>query len=244
MKTHALLLSTILLLSLVLGGCGLRVTQGSGNVITEDRPVGDFSAINFTGVGEVTIIQGENESLTVETDDNLLPYIETTVANGVLTIGKGDGLRSTILRPTDSIRFVVTVEAIDDLALSGAGKAEAAELSAENFNLSNSGAGEINISQLTANTLNVSMSGAGSITIAGEVAVQNVSMSGLGEYVAGNLLSETTNISVSGAGGATVWASDELDAQINGIGKISYYGSPQIREEINGIGWMESLGDK
>src|SRR5512134_3419247 len=50
---------------------------GSGNVITQTREVGDFDKVSFSSFGELTIQQGESESLSIEAEDNVLAEIET-----------------------------------------------------------------------------------------------------------------------------------------------------------------------
>jgi hypothetical protein len=56
-----LIFTTALLVALVLSACGLRVITGSGTVVTEERPVRDFTVVNFTGFGELTLIQARQQ---------------------------------------------------------------------------------------------------------------------------------------------------------------------------------------
>src|SRR4030095_14010684 len=77
------------LMVLIAGGCvGDFVTvKGSGIARQESRQVHDFSEMSLSGSGEVFIEQTGKESLTIEADDNLLPYLETEVQGGALTLG-------------------------------------------------------------------------------------------------------------------------------------------------------------
>jgi len=244
MNTRLPIILSILLLTQLLSACGIRAVNGSGTIITESRPVSDFTAVDFSGFGELTIVQGETEALTIETDDNLLPYLKTTVSRGTLTIGFDDGIWLPIIRPTASIRYQLTVKTLTALELSGAGTVEAVQLTADMLTLTESGAGQITIDQLTATDVTVDMSGAGTMELAGQVSQQSVELSGLGDYQAGDLVSETATVTLSGAGEATVWVTEQLDAEISGAGTIRYYGSPQTNTESSGIGKVESLGDK
>ena len=122
MNTRLCMIFSTLLVALLLSACGFSVINGSGNIRTESRPVSDFTAVNFTGFGELTFVQGEAEALTIETDDNLLPYIKTTVSRGTLTIGFDDGARTPLLRPSDSIRYQLTVKTLTALDSSNAGQ--------------------------------------------------------------------------------------------------------------------------
>lgn len=239
-----LIFTMTLYVTLLLTACNLHIISGSGNVVTEERAVSDFTAVNFTGIGELTLVQGETTALTIETDDNLLPYIETTVSRGTLTIGFDDGISLPILRPTQSIRYQLTVNTLTTLGLSGAGTVAATGLTADHLTLVESGAGQISIDKLTADDITVEMSGAGSVDLAGKVTQQTVELSGLGAYAAGDLASQTAQVTLSGAGEATVWVSEQLDAEMSGAGTISYYGSPQTNASSSGIGNVKHLGEK
>jgi hypothetical protein len=60
--------------------------------MTEPRTVPGFSAVSLSGSGQVTIEQTGRESLTVTTDDNLLPYIKTDVKGNTLELGLQDSI--------------------------------------------------------------------------------------------------------------------------------------------------------
>ena len=239
-----LIFTTALFVALLLTACGLHVISGSGNVVHESRPVSDFTAVNFTGFGELTLVQGETTALTIETDDNLLPYIKTTVDQGTLTIGFDDGLSLPLMQPTDSIRYQLTVKTLTDLVLSGAGTVAAAQLTTDHLTLVESGAGTIKPANLSADAITVEMSGAGAIALAGAVTEQTVTLSGLGNYEATDLASQIAEVTLSGAGEATVWVSEQLDAEMSGAGTINYYGSPQTNASSAGIGMVKHLGEK
>jgi hypothetical protein len=239
------LLVVLLLPSLgVLGGCGFQVVRGSGKITSEERAVSDFSALDFSGFGEMTIIQGDTEGLTIETDDNLLPLIESNVRNGVLTIRVGERGVQVVPRPTDSIRFTLHVKELNALDMSGAGQITAEALTAPSFALTHSGAGQVNIDVLSADDLAATLSGAGEVNIGGKVSEQTVELSGLGNYAAGDLESQSAEVVLSGAGSATLWVTEQLDATLSGAGSIRYYGSPQVSQTTSGLGKIEGLGAK
>ena len=53
--------------------CG-PVVLGSGNITSESRDVSDFNEVGLEGVGTLTIEQTGSETLTIEADDNIIPY--------------------------------------------------------------------------------------------------------------------------------------------------------------------------
>ena len=70
--------------------------KGSGNVVSETRQLTHFDRVTIFGSGHLTVVQGEQEGLTIQADDNLLPYIKSEVAGGSLKLGPED----VNLRPT------------------------------------------------------------------------------------------------------------------------------------------------
>ncbi|MEZ4869486.1 MAG: head GIN domain-containing protein [Caldilineaceae bacterium] len=244
MNTRIATLFSTLLVVMLVTGCGFQIVTGSGTVVTEERSVGDFTRVDFTGFGELTLVQGDHEALTVETDDNLLPYIKTTVSKGALTIGFARRIWLPLVRPTQSIHYRLTAKTLTQLDFSGAGTVTAATLHADNLTVVESGAAEINLTDLTANALTIKMSGSGSVGLAGKVTTQTVDLSGLGSYAAGDLASQSAQINLSGVGEATLWVHEQLDAEMSGAGTIRYYGSPQVNASSSGIGAVQRLADK
>ena len=60
--------------------------SGNGNVVKQDREVSSFNSINASGVFNIYFAQGDKESLVVEADENLIPYLETKVEDNTLFI--------------------------------------------------------------------------------------------------------------------------------------------------------------
>jgi len=58
---------------------------GSGKLVSENRTVAPFTGIQLVGAGDVIITQDSVQSLTVETDDNIVGLLSTTVENGIAT---------------------------------------------------------------------------------------------------------------------------------------------------------------
>ena len=188
-------------------------------------------------MGNLIITQGEEESLLVEADDNILPLIETDVFGDRLTIGFKWGYN---FIPTSNVRFYLTVADLNRITFSGAGKVDCDNLETNKLEFDLSGAGDIDFN-INADELVITSSGAGNLTLSGEVESQNVDISGVGRYNAKELESKECDIEVSGAGSATVNVTEELDVQISGVGNVYYVGVPIVRQDISGLGKVESI---
>lgn len=226
------------------GNLGVNVTRGSGNVKTETRDVSNFHQVALAGFGDLNITQGDSEGLTIEAEDNLLPFITTNVQDGTLTIGVKPGINALSVVPTKQVKYELQVKNLDAVQLSGAGNITAPTLKSENLTLGTSGAGNLNFPQIATQKLSTTLSGAGGLAVGGQAQTQDVALSGFGNYNAGDLQTASTSVNLTGAGNATVWASETLNAQISGAGNISYYGSPQVTQKVSGVGTIKSLGNK
>jgi hypothetical protein len=234
----------VLLLSvaiLLFTACDANIVKGSGDLITETKEVSNFDSIALSGSGEVIITQGGGESLTVETDDNVMEHVKAEVKGGTLELGYEDGLN--LISPTRLI-FTVGVDDLSELSISGSGDIEMEDLDTNRLKMTVSGSGDVQIDNLTADEVEAKISGSGEIDLAGEAATQDVNISGSGKYRAGDLLGESVTVKISGSGDATVWATDSLDADISGSGSVDYYGRPAINMSGSGSGNINNRGEK
>jgi hypothetical protein len=215
----------------------IGLVRGSGDIRTEERDVSDFHKVHLSGVGDLIITQGEKESLLIETDDNIIPLIETEVSAERLSIGFRRGYNFV---PTSDIKFYLTVKELDEILLSGAGSIKCEDFDTEELEIEISGAGDIDF-RLDADLVRVNSSGAGGIEMSGKVDRQEIDLSGAGKYDAEELESRECEITVSGAGSATVNVSQELDVDISGVGGVEYKGSPTVQQNIKGLGAIRSI---
>ncbi|HQS56543.1 MAG TPA: DUF2807 domain-containing protein, partial [Sediminibacterium sp.] len=65
---------------------GWDKVEGNGQLKKENRQVGQFTKVGSSGSWDVMIAYGSENSVQVEGDENLLPYIETKVENNKLSI--------------------------------------------------------------------------------------------------------------------------------------------------------------
>ena len=240
-KKRLLLVLLVLVAILTVTACNTSIIKGSGNLITETRQVSNFNRIDLSGVGEVIVTQDGNESLSIETDDNVMKHIKVEVKNGTLTLGFKDGVN--LISPTRLV-FKVSVDDLTGLTVSGSGDVESDMVKTDRLDVNVSGSGDVQIADLTASDVTARISGSGEIDLTGEAAAQDVTMSGSGKYLAGDMCSKSVKVSVSGSGDATVCATGTLDSNISGSGSVNYYGRPTINSSASGSGKINSLGEK
>jgi hypothetical protein len=226
---------------LLISACGIVPTFGSRNLISEIRAVNGFERVDVSGGGSMEIIQDGTESLTVETDDNVMQYITSEVRDGTLYLGLDFGLRSFL---PSRLHFTLHVKDLTGITTSGSWNVTSASIQTGKLEVVISGSGKVIVDALTADELDSTVSGSGELDMSGEAKKQNITISGSGKVLAGDLLTQNTTVSISGSGNVTVWATETLAVHVSGSGDVSYYGSPQVTFDQSGSGNIHSLGDK
>ncbi len=221
---------------------GRQAVRGSGNVVSETRPVSGITGVGHGTIGDLTITLGETETLTVEAEDNLLPYLETPVINGSLTIRNKPGVS---LLPTRPVRYHLTVKSLQSLADSSSGNISGPKITGQSISIALSSSGNITLDGVQADTLNVASSSSGVIKIhGGQAGRQVITLSSSGTYQAPDVKSQSAQVIISSSGDATIWVTDQLDATISSSGSVNFYGSPQITQRISSSGKVNSRGNK
>ena len=215
---------------------------GSGDVITETRAVSGFDQVVLACSGDIILTQGEEESLRIEGEDNIVAKITTEVRNGTLYLEFEESSISFVT--TKGLRFYLTMQDISKLTISGSGDIESAEINTTSLDIVIAGSGDVDIETFSAKRLDVTISGSGDIDMAGEAQNQEINITGSGHYNTRHLQSQAVSITVAGSGDVTVWAEDSLDVKILGSGDIYYFGRPSVSQTILGSGDVISRGDK
>jgi hypothetical protein len=238
MKFVKYIFSTAIILVLIQG------LLWAGDRATEKRSVKDFDSVHLTGSGELTIVQGNNESLVIEADKKVLPYLKTVVKNGSLHLGFEKKFWYKPFKHHGPIIYRLELKNIDELHVSGSGDVVSKAIESDDLELHISGSGTIKINDLSTGDLEVHISGSGECYLRGTAQEQSVYISGSGDYEAGKLESQDVSVTISGSGDATVWAEENLDIRVSGSGDVGYYGRPRISQRTSGSGDVHSHGDR
>lgn len=239
---HFLPILFALMMSACEEGYSPNAIWGSGSMTSADRQAQGVRDVTLATSGDLTIALGDQESLRIEAEDNLLPYLETRISGGALTIGTRP---NTSLHPTRSIRYVLTVKSLEALAISSSGNISAPALQVDHLTARISSSGNIHLDGLNADSLQVRISSNGNVEInGGEVKQQSVTVTSSGQYKGASLRSQTADVHLSSSGGATLWVTDSLNAELTSSGDMGYYGRPAISQRMSSSGRIVSLGDK
>jgi len=190
------IITITVLLSFSLSSCitiKVNTLKGSGKIVTKSFEVGDFDKLTFSGIGKIIIEQGEETSLEVEAENNVIDALKINTSASELEIGFKSRFINVI--PTKDIVFHLKVKDLKEVSISGAGSIECDNLIVESLSLDSSGVGSVKIN-IFASDLKIGISGAGKVNLSGEVDTQQLDISGVGSYDAKELVSKDCEISI------------------------------------------------
>lgn len=218
----------ILFSLLILASCQYKT--GSGNIITETRPAGNFDGITVGGDFEVEVKIGPVISVVVEADDNIMKYIEISTSGNTLKIRTEDlhnysDVRMKVYVTTPSLKTIkasASAEVVVQDVLTGSNKLTFKSSSGANIK-----------SEIDAPEVEADASSGASISLNGKTKTYSTEASSGSEIQSWNLLSENTSVKVSSGASAKVHASVSLTATASSGATVSYHGAANVNKTVS-----------
>lgn len=214
----ALLIGTVIGTAFLLTACNRENITGTGEIKQETRTIAEFSGINVNGSYNLTGAQGDPQSFSLASNENLLPYIVTSVDDNVLNI---ESKKHVELHPAGQQTVDFKVSKFNSFTANGS----------SNFKFLN----------LTADNLSMVLSGSHHVEVSGQAPLLDIVVNGSADIDARNFKVDVAKIEINGSGTVYVNAAKTLDVAINGDGKIIYFGgTPQIKQTMTGSGEIKA----
>jgi len=197
-------------------------TNGSGNVIKEVRKVSTFNAIDAGSAFEIIIEKGDNQSLIIKTDDNIMPKIITRVSDGELKISTKGNINNTSM-----MKVFITMKELISVDLSGAATLNSeSRWETDRMNLELSGASTSEL-KIKCAKLDLDISGAATSILSGYATKIDGEISGASSLKAYDLEIEHATVDCSGAASAKIFVSKSINGEASGAASIYYKGNPK-----------------
>ena len=211
-----------MVLALVGAGCVLPVEvriddgvwgeiRGNGRVVFETRTLPPFDGIVANGGIRVVVERTGREEVSIEAEENLIPYLEAEVRGGILHVGPVPGAR---LSPRRDVVFRVESWKVVEVEAAGASLVD------------------VEVGRVA--ELWATASGASSLTLWGDAGIQHLTLSGASRYDALDLRSRRTDARLSGASQAWVSVTDRLEAEATGASHVRFRGNPWVSAHVSG----------
>lgn len=246
-KRISLLIALIILLlsnlacQAIINREGVNQAIGSGKVVQEERPVSGINSVLVANQGDLQIVIGDEESLVIEAEDNLMEYLESNVRNSRLILETRPSIN---LKNTRPIRYTLTVKSLEGVSTTSSGNITAPALEGDIFSIESSSSGDINLEGLIADQLDVKMSSSGDVTIgSGTVTKQTIRISSSGIYNAQPVQSQEADVRLSSSGDASISVSETLGGTLSSSGNVNYWGDPEVNVRTSSSGKAVKSGD-
>lgn len=199
-----------------------KTVWGDKKVVTKERKTESFTGIKVSTGIDVYLKQGDNETLSVEADENLHEYIITEVRDGVLNVYSEANIRD-----AERKRVYVTMKEVKSIRTTSAGDVFGeTPVKADKLELSASSAGDIKL-EVYAKEIEIDISSSGDMTLTGEADILKADLSSAGDLNAFELMVREADVSVSSAGDADINVSEKITARASSAGDVNYKGDPK-----------------
>jgi hypothetical protein len=214
------------LLSLSLFSCNFDMNftgvKGNGNIQLENRTLNQsFNAIKASQGLEVYITQGNEESIVIEADENLLELIKTEVKDNELRIyaEKNIGYAA-------SKKIMVTFKEVSKItSTSGSDVISTNTITADYLELKSSSGSDMKLTVNTS-TLHCDSSSGSDLKLSGNTEKLVADASSGSDIKASELMAVSSQVKATSGADITVNTAKELTADANSGGDIKYYGNP------------------
>lgn len=246
---------------MTLAALSTATMAAAGNVVTETYPIkSDYTAISVSNGIEVELIDAPKNSIRIEVDELLFPYLQITVKDGVLRFSYADQREVERLRKRNRNRSIneahvyVSAHGVDTFSASGMAEFEAdipivvktltislsgmasvdfERVECTTFKLSSSGMAEVD-TNLTASECKISISGMSEVDLEGRTDHLTLDLSGMSEVSLNELQARTAKVNVSGMSSADVNATESITGSVSGMSSLTTYGSAEVSVSTSG----------
>ena len=202
---------------------------GSGNLVTQEFDLNDFTTVNVGSGFEVEITQSSSFSISITADDNMFDYIEVFKTSEKLTIRLKWGYSYESAKARDR-PTKITMPELYELELSGGTHATIEGFSSSHeFVLELSGGSSLIGDFTTSGDAQFTLSGGSHlIELEGAANDLRVSASSGSHLELSDFHVNDANVNLSGGSHATINLEGRLDADLSGGSHLAYIGDPTM----------------
>lgn len=249
MKNIFLHIISILILSTLTAQAQNKVI-GNGNIITQNRTVSSFDAIEVSDGWDIILTQNGKHALKIESHENFMEHVVTEVVGGTLKIYATNRLSINWKNDRQHRKKIyVSFVNLKSIRASGGSDVEATQvIQAKDLSINLSGGSDLERFILKANSLNGKLSGGSDVSIAFET-IQKINLVASGgsdlvlRDISGNackldissgsdaiLSGEVTNLEITASGGSDI---DSHSLKVNDC-TLALSGSSDAYMEVQG----------
>lgn len=210
--------------------------EGNGDKRSEFRSASGFDQIASSGDFRIIVKPGEDYSVEVVAESNLLSFIETEVSGTTLKV-RTRGIHSLV--ENSPVEINITTPVLEGISLSGSGLIKTGRFLSGDFKVALSGSGDIE-ADVNTDHIKANVSGSGTILLTGDARESEFVVSGSGKIKAYDFPHQSCDAVISGSGSMFINAIEAITARIAGSGMVYHISDPVIHTSIYGSGGVVS----
>lgn len=217
---------------------GMGVVGVSADDTSEQmRALETFTNIRNKGSFEVFVTVGEEQSVKVTADSDIIDKVETEVRGDTLHIELERNNNWRGYRNIDVLRVDITVKSLESVRVDGSGDYEVRGLSGGDFRANVNGSGDIDLIDAKADHLSIDIKGSGDVEASGECTSLDVEVKGSGDVSGRKMSCKSGDISIMGSGDVSATLVESVDVGIMGSGDVTIWGKPgKVKSRSMGSG--------
>jgi hypothetical protein len=220
---------------ILISGCGLK---GNGHVVTQDRPVTNFTELEVDGIFPVELSQnGDAAWVKVKTDENLQRMIVVENDGNRLIVKSKEGHS---IRHSTALKIYINVKQLKEMEFNSVGNlTNVGVLKVDSLQLTSDAVGKIDLNIASA-YLHADLNSVGSNHLSGTVREARINNKGIGQLSAFDLKAGTMMIHNTAIGKTEIYADSAFYIRSSSIGSLVYKGPGVVKElKSEGIGRVQ-----
>lgn len=213
--------------------------KGNDNLKTKIIKTSDYDGISCAGFMDYILVSGDEGTITLEGEENLLEYIVAEVKDNTLKVyvKKNFNLKTS---KNKTIKITIPFKDITNVSLAGSGDLwNEDKITSNKLDVALAGSGDVTIT-VDASVVEGKLAGSGNLTLKGNTNSLVAKIAGSGDFHGFELQSNDTEVSISGSGDAEVVSNKSIIGRVAGSGDIAYRGNPEKEDnKVSGSGDIE-----
>ena len=226
--------------TMIINGKVIEPITGNGEVVRQQRTVGNFDKLNVRVGMHVRIVAGEAGTADLEGESNILEHVITEVKDGELTImlAQNQGYSQ-----TKGVTVTIHVPKLEQIMVSTGCSVES-DIPIKSDKLTATvETGSRLTAPLTTKNLKLTVAQGSQASLTGTATEADIWLSGAGKLDADKLAIAHANVRLDGASNANIHVTKTLSATADGISTVNYSGNPTVKSmEATGLSTIRKQG--
>lgn len=195
--------------------------------IEKEYKVSAFTELDVHSVGNVHLIQGNKESVKIESNKDVSDYMVVENTGNKLQVHTKD-----LHNWNGKLNIYITYRNLTNITIKTAGNILSDNtMKAKNLTIRCNATGNITLNTQCA-SLTTNFSAVGNIRFSGNANEASFTCTGTGNISTEALLSNNLSLNLKGVGNVVAFASKEISIDASGTGNITYKGKPSVKQII------------